>query len=176
MSALEKHHSASLLVQQLNIYSKTSAMKDSFTTNTALLRRKIRGYLQFGNQRFLATPERSLLEAYQSALIIKNVELEHFAGQKISPESVDYTESVMGYWQVYLAKNLSIIKVKLAEFRLSRSLLNTSNSVFLEKLKFIDEVIAKYIPQDEEIEHAIAPIEQPHATKPGGDVSTADFR
>ncbi|MDF5733904.1 MAG: proton extrusion protein PcxA [Rhizonema sp. PD38] len=136
-------------------------MKDSFTTNTALLRKKIRGYLQFGNQRFLETPERSLLEAYQSAQIIKNIELDHFAGQKISPESVDYTESVMSYWQVYLAKNLSIIKVKLAEFRLSRSLLNTSNSVFLEKLKFIDDVIAKYIPQDELIESAIVPIEQP---------------
>lgn len=136
-------------------------MKDSFTTNTALLRQKIRGYLQFGNQRFLKTPERSLLEAYQSAQTIKNIEIEHFAGKKISPESVYHTESVMGYWQVYLAKNLSIIKVKLAEFRLSRSLLNTSNPVFLDKLKFIDEVIAKYIPQDEEIESAIVHIEQP---------------
>lgn len=136
-------------------------MKDSFTTNTALLRQKIRGYLQFGNQRFLKTPERSLLEAYQSAQTIKNIEIEHFAGKKISPESVYHTESVMGYWQVYLAKNLSIIKVKLAEFRLSRSLLNTSNPVFLDKLKFIDEVIAKYIPHDEEIDSAIVHIEQP---------------
>ncbi|MBH8566909.1 proton extrusion protein PcxA [Nostoc sp. CENA67] len=96
------------------------------------------------NQWFLDTPERALLEAYKAAQTIKNIEAEYFGHQKISAESVNYTENVMSYWQGCLNQNLTIIKVRLAEFQLSRSLLNISNSALLEKLKFIDEVVDKY--------------------------------
>lgn len=124
-------------------------MKASFLSkNTGLVRQKIKEYLQRTQQWFLKTPERALSEAYQAAYIIKNIEIEQFNGKRISFESESYTESVMAYWQVALQKNLTIVKVKLAEFRFSYSLLNISNPVFLEKLKFIDEVSSKYITQD----------------------------
>ncbi len=97
------------------------------------------------------TPDRSLLDAYQAAQAIKRIESEHFEHQKISRESAKYTESVMSYWLGYLEQNLAIIKVRLAEFNLSRSFVNKSNSALLEKLKFIDEVIYKYIPPNEPI-------------------------
>ncbi|AFY50542.1 CemA family [Nostoc sp. PCC 7524] len=112
---------------------------------------------------FLETPGRSILAAYQAALAIKNIEIEHFNGQKISRESVNYTENVMSYWQVCLKRNLTIIQFRLAEFRLSRSILNISDPALLEKLQFIDEVIDKYQFKDELL---IADPRQTPANKP----------
>ncbi|QSJ16564.1 proton extrusion protein PcxA [Nostoc sp. UHCC 0702] len=101
------------------------------------------------NQWFLDTPERALLEAYKAAQTIKNIEAEYFGHQKISAESGNYTDNSMSYWQGCLNQNLTIIKVRLAEFQLSRSVLNISNAALLEKLQFIDEVIDKYTFRDE---------------------------
>lgn len=141
-------------------------MKASFfNKNIGFLRQKIKEFLQHSQQWLLKTPERALSEAYQAAQIIQNIEIEQFGGKTISPESANYSESVMGYWQVSLQKNLTIIKVKLAEFRFSYSLLNISNPVFLEKLKFIDEVrskyITQYIPQRKTSENDIIQVSQP---------------
>ncbi|MFK0734747.1 MAG: proton extrusion protein PcxA [Gloeotrichia echinulata DVL01] len=131
----------------------------SFTRNTGLFRKKITEYLQTMKEWFLNTPERALLEAYEAAQIIKNIEIEYFGNQTISAESGNYTENVMSYWQGYLDKNLTIINVRLAEFRLSRAMLNISNTAVLEKLQFIDEVILKYIPNDEPVSSSnLAPI------------------
>ncbi|WP_414583576.1 proton extrusion protein PcxA [Scytonema sp. PCC 10023] len=141
-------------------------MKASFfNKNTGFLRQKIKEYLQRTQQWLFKTPERALSKAYQAAQIIKNIEIEQFSGKIISPESANYSESVMAYWQVSLQKNLTIIKVNLAEFRFSYSLLNISNPVFLEKLKFIDEVsskyITQYIPQEKNSDVEIIPVSQP---------------
>ncbi|WP_257236755.1 hypothetical protein [Nostoc sp. 'Peltigera malacea cyanobiont' DB3992] len=116
-------------------------MKNSLT-------RTFQKYLRSLNRWFSNTPERALLEAYEAAQRIKNIENEHFDHKKISLQSVKYTENVMAYWQVYLNKNLTIIKIRLAEFQLSRGIVNISNSVLLEKLKVIDEVVEKYAIKD----------------------------
>jgi hypothetical protein len=129
-----------------------SAMKaSSLTKNKGSLRQKIVEYLRISSQWFFNTPERALLEAYKAAQNIKNIETEHFNDQKISAESVSYTESVMSYWQGYLNKNLTIIQVRLSEFRVSYSILNISDATILEKLQFIDEVISKYTTKIEPI-------------------------
>jgi hypothetical protein len=121
------------------------AVKSSFfTKNTNLIREQVKKYWNSSHKWLVNTPERALEEAYQAAKIINKIESEHFGNQKISPESGIYTDNVMSYWVVYLNKNLTIIKAKLAEFSLTRSITNTSNPVFLDKLNFIDEVIAKY--------------------------------
>ncbi|MEH1839520.1 MAG: proton extrusion protein PcxA [Nostoc sp.] len=124
-------------------------MKNSFARTANLLRQNIKDYLRSLNVWFLDTPERALLEAQQAAQRIKNIEIEHFDGKKISSQSVNYTENVMSYWQGYLDKNLTTIKVRLIEFRLSRGILKLSNSVLLEKLKAIDEVVEKYALESE---------------------------
>ncbi|MBD2729539.1 proton extrusion protein PcxA [Nostoc sp. FACHB-892] len=129
-------------------------MKNPFVKTANLLRRNIKKYLRSLNVWFLDTPERALLEAQQAAQRIKSIEREHFNGKKISSKSVDYTENVMSYWQVYLDKNLTIIKVRLIEFRLSRKIFNLSNSDLLEKLKVIDEVLEKYLIKDELIQNS----------------------
>ncbi|MBE9036858.1 proton extrusion protein PcxA [aff. Roholtiella sp. LEGE 12411] len=121
----------------------------SFKINTELLRQKLKEYLRSLKQWYSDTPERSLLEAYQAAQSIRNIEIQHFANQKISSASADYTENVMSYWQGYLNKKLTIIKVRLAEFRLSRGIVTICDSAVLEKLKFIDEVLEKYAIKDQ---------------------------
>ncbi|MBN3927930.1 proton extrusion protein PcxA [Nostoc sp. NMS4] len=125
-------------------------MKNSFTRTAELLRQNFQKYLRSLNRWFSDTPERALLEAYQAAQRIKNIEIEHFDRKKISSQSVNYTENVMSYWQVYLNKNLTIIKIRLAEFQLSRGMVNISDPVLLEKLKVIDEVVETYAIKDEE--------------------------
>ena len=120
-------------------------MKASFSTNTTgYLRKKIKEYWRATNQWFLETPERSLERAYKAALTIRAIEDKHFGGNKISAELTLHSNNVMNYLQADLEKNLSIIKLRLAEFKISRSVLSISNYVLLEKLRFIDEVIAKY--------------------------------
>ncbi|MBW4564418.1 MAG: proton extrusion protein PcxA [Mojavia pulchra JT2-VF2] len=127
-------------------------MKASFfTKNTGVLRQKIIVYIKKVKQWFVDTPERALLEAYKAAQTIRNIEIQHFGNEKISASSANYTENVMSYWQGYLQKQLTIINVRLAEFRLSRSMLNTSNNVILEKLHFIDDVISPYTLTNKQI-------------------------
>lgn len=121
-------------------------MKASFSTkNTGYLLKKINEYLRAANQWYLETPERALEQAYKAALMIKAIEEEHFGGNKISADSTIHSDNVMSYLQADLEKHLSIIKLRLAEFKISRSVIGISNSVLLDKLRFIDEVIAKYI-------------------------------
>ncbi|MBD2680590.1 MULTISPECIES: proton extrusion protein PcxA [Nostoc] len=119
-------------------------MKKSFAIRAELLYQKLKEYWRSPNRWFVDTPERALLDAYEAAQRIKNIEIEHFDGKKISSASGKYTENVMSYWQVYLDKNLTIIKIRLAEFTLSRAIIDISNSALLEKLRVIDEIVEKY--------------------------------
>ncbi len=97
----------------------------------------------FVNKWFLKTPERALLLAYEAALKIRDIEEKHFNGQKIS-DSSELTTNVSSYWQAELEKNLKSINLRLAEFQQSRSLLTVYDQTFLDRLKFIDQVTAKY--------------------------------
>ncbi|MEL6462024.1 MAG: proton extrusion protein PcxA [Cyanobacteria bacterium J06621_15] len=101
------------------------------------------------NKWFLDTPQRALITAYEAALKIRDIEDTHFNGQKISSESTEYTANVLSYWQAELEKNLKKINFRLAEFQRSRSLLTVYDKTFLDKLKFIDEVTAKYAVEKE---------------------------
>ncbi len=132
---------------------------------------KVYSYLLRTYQWYLQTPERSLDEAYQAALLIKAIEDEHFNGKKISAESASYGDSVMAYFEAELKKHLKTARMRLTEFNLSRSFVDSSNqtitkisrpdgtnytkvsfaieprnrnSLVLEKLRFVDEVTSKY--------------------------------
>jgi hypothetical protein len=120
-------------------------MKASLPKNTEYLFKKVNDYLFHSSQWFWETPERALLVAYKAAVTIKNIEIEQFGGNPISAELGNYTESVMAYWESELERNLTTIKVRLVEFKVSRSLLNISNPSLLEKLSFIDEVLNNYV-------------------------------
>ncbi len=126
----------------------------SSSKNTNSIRDKIVSFCRSNYNWFTNTPERAIAQAYKAAETIREIENEHFNGQKISPEflsnqAASPKSTVMGYWQTNLSNNLNTIKVRLAEYRFSFSLINTSKQELLEQLKFIDEVVVKYI-QDED--------------------------
>ncbi|HEY9823052.1 MAG TPA: proton extrusion protein PcxA [Candidatus Sericytochromatia bacterium] len=127
--------------------------------------------LRAANQWFLNTPERALDQAYKAALMIKAIEDEHFNGNKISVETSGQSSSVVAFFEADLNKYLQTVRVRLAEFKSSRSVfsgsepkriktnsidairtpalyypqeLNERQSIIIEKLNFIDQIIAKY--------------------------------
>ncbi|WP_414623189.1 proton extrusion protein PcxA [Calothrix sp. CCY 0018] len=110
---------------------------------------KLQQNWRFVNRWFLDTPQRSLLIAYEAALKIRDIEDKHFNGGKISSESTEHTANILSYWQTQLEKKLKIINFRLAEFQRSRSLLTVYDQTFLDRLKFIDEVTARYAVEKE---------------------------
>ncbi|MFL9452166.1 MULTISPECIES: proton extrusion protein PcxA [Nostocales] len=90
-------------------------------------------------------------QAYQIALKIKNIELEHFGGDKVSTQGGEYSQNVLDCFQTDVEKYLNTIKIRIAEFKISRFFLKNSNYAFLEKLKLIDEVLTRYNEREVEI-------------------------
>ncbi|MGI2908530.1 proton extrusion protein PcxA [Tolypothrix sp. VBCCA 56010] len=125
---------------------------------------KIYNFLLAAYRWYLLTAERSLDQAYKAALQIKAIEDEYFDGKKIDVNSSKYTSSMMDYFESDLKKQLRIARMRLTEFKGSRFFLSESNqkaaikagieyanpATILEKLRFIDQVIAKYTNFDYE--------------------------
>ncbi|PAX60718.1 proton extrusion protein PcxA [Brunnivagina elsteri] len=129
--------------------------------NNLSLTQKIYLYLVSLYKWYLKTPQRSLDEAYAAALHIKQIEDEHFNGNKIS---FDLTTSsgVNIFFESDLRKQLKVVRMRLTEFNSSRLFLNEANqkgaikygveliepTEVLEKLKIIDEITVKYQESD----------------------------
>jgi len=71
---------------------------------------------------YLTTPERALQEAYNAALKIREIEVEHFEGQPISPLNLPLGE-VSSYFETELKQLLKTIRMRMTEFRASRQFL-----------------------------------------------------
>jgi hypothetical protein len=128
-------------------------------------------YLYSARQWYRETPERALEQAYEAALAIKAIEDEHFGSQPIGDRTADYGQSTLSYFKSDLQKYLKVIQTRMVEFNASRSFLELPQrvtaqpkgvlgdrhqqglsidakdraSLILEKLEFIDAVIARYI-------------------------------
>ena len=134
-----------------------------------------RGILRTANQWLKKTPERALDEAYEAALKIKSIEDTHFGGGLITSDTGNYSDSVRSLFQRDLDVYLETIKVRLIEFKASNSvvkIVNVANpprlefqvdddstdiqtvdiideqNIILKKLKFIDEIRARYRSPD----------------------------
>jgi hypothetical protein len=84
-------------------------------------------------QRWLSrTPERALNQAYEAAQMIEAIEREYFGGNPISARYGNYGDSAMDYFQGDLKKYLSLIKVRMAVFRASRSVVRGSDPRVME--------------------------------------------
>jgi len=147
---------------------------------------KLKAILRNANRWFYDTSERALDQAYKAALMIKVIEDEHFNGKKICADSGEQCKIVVSYFEGDLKKYLNIIKVRLAEFNTSRSVLSISENqklnsrnfdannyeqyylsnnsekqeVIIEKLNFINKIITKYEEsRTPEYSAALVPIE-----------------
>ncbi|MBD2082284.1 proton extrusion protein PcxA [Leptolyngbya sp. FACHB-17] len=140
--------------------------------NNSLLS-QFRAYVRRAERWYLETPDRALDQAYDAALKIKAIENEHFSGKKIAPHSTQLRGSAFEYFSADLQKYLRMMRMRLTEFRRSRAALAITNpnkttqevrtiettevgssrfvptlrdksSITLEKLRFIDEILARY--------------------------------
>lgn len=148
----------------------------------------IYSYLVSAQQWYMHTPERSLDEAYQAALLIQAMEDEYFDGQQIPSQSSRYSSSVMAYLHSELNKFLRTVRMRLTEFNISRSWFGNFNSTkittaqnngavvikdtinsqsrqyshaVLEKLTFIDKVVGKYTDYAPEPANLAVPTSSP---------------
>ncbi|WP_397325451.1 proton extrusion protein PcxA [Nostoc sp. 2RC] len=136
---------------------------------------KIYSFLLAAYRWYLQTPERSLHQAYDAALKIKEIEDKHFNGNKIDTGSAMYSNSVMDYFESDLNKLLKTARMRLTEFRASRWFLNEENqkaadkagieflspAFVLERLNFIDGVISKYTTVSEEMTSKVVVVKSP---------------
>jgi hypothetical protein len=118
--------------------------------NYPIKTRSRQNYWQFSYQWLVKTPERALEKAYNAAVKIKLIEDEYFQGQRISESSPLYSRSVTDCFITDLNKYLNLIKINLTEFKVSRFLLNKNKIAPLEQLVFIDGIVNKYAPQQDE--------------------------
>jgi len=126
---------------------------------------KLRKTIDNAKRWFSTIPDRALDRAYRAALTIKAIEDEYFEGNKVCAEKSEQCDRVFSYCQAEVKKSIKTIKIRLAEFNLSSSLIQipeTSKThrsdqgfdynaevkeaaaIIIEKLNFIDEVISKY--------------------------------
>lgn len=83
---------------------------------------RLRDWIKRAQQWYLTTPNRALQEAYEAALKIRTIELEHFDGQPISPLNLPVGE-VSSYFETELKQLLKTIRMRMTEFRASRQIL-----------------------------------------------------
>ncbi|MEB3224567.1 MAG: proton extrusion protein PcxA [Synechococcus sp.] len=141
---------------------------------------------------FYDTPDRALEQAYRAALNIQALELEHFGGKPVASRNADYSDSVIGYFQGEVRKQLKIIEVRLREFRSFNTVIpvseetlqkKASNSYYpdatdkptliIEKLRFIDEITGRYGRGLSKQSVALIPLtDEPEAARSNGDALT----
>jgi hypothetical protein len=137
------------------------------------------GFFRSAQRWFFRTPDRALNQAYEAAQMIVAIEREYFGGNPIAARYGSYGDSAMEYFQSELKKYLSLIKVRMAEFRASRSVVRVSEgrmmevqvpaadgenlavnvidqqALFFRKLRLIDEVQTRYATLDTTPERVI---------------------
>ncbi|MEA5448714.1 proton extrusion protein PcxA [Leptolyngbya sp. CCNP1308] len=137
------------------------------------------GFFRSAQRWISRTPERALNQAYEAAQMIEAIEREYFGGNPISPRYGNYGDSAIAYFQGELKKYLNLIKVRMAVFRASRSVVRVSDprmtevqlpadgadelavsvidqqAMFFRKLQLIDAVLARYANLDTSPERVI---------------------
>jgi CemA family len=123
-------------------------MASAFGSGQHHLLEKLREYVHAASDRFLKTPERSLDQAYQAALKIASIEDKYFKeGNK--PTALANSEGhVEAFLRTEVDRNLAIAKVRLTEFKASSLVFESLSSNQMEKLTFVDFVLAKYVPKE----------------------------
>ncbi|MGA1264858.1 MAG: proton extrusion protein PcxA [Prochlorothrix sp.] len=129
--------------------------------------RRLTRMLQPLTQWYGKTPERALNQAYDAALRIQALEQDHFEGQPVGSRDQPYSASIQDYFRGELNKYLRIIRVRLAEFHSSRTVLGLVDermvglslpvaadrsrsrdeleaSLLFERLRTIDAVLDRY--------------------------------
>jgi len=147
---------------------------------------KLNNIFQLAFEWVFRTPERAVDQAYRAALKIKDIEDKHFNGNRVSKEFSSYGDTVVGSLKSEVQGYLQIINIRRAEFQVSRLFTILSNlgnfqpelredannslsfgqaALMLDKLSFIDGIVAKYKRREPFFREPIAPPEDNIADK-----------
>jgi hypothetical protein len=74
---------------------------------------------------YLETPERSLDASYCAALKIRQIENEHFGGQRIGP-GYGHSPATLSYFEAELQKLLKTVRMRLTEFKACNRVMNST--------------------------------------------------
>jgi hypothetical protein len=114
---------------------------------------RLRSFIQRSERWYLTTPDRALDEAYDAALAIRAIEEQHFKGEKIEVRAGGYSASSVSYFEAELRKNLKIIRMRLTEFRASRTTVDVTNpsaslyqNLELAEDTYTNPVNGRYLP------------------------------
>lgn len=137
------------------------------------------GFFRSAQRWISRTPERALNQAYEAAQMIEAIEREYFGGNPISLRYGNYGDSAIAYFQGELKKYLNLIKVRMAVFRASRSVVRVGDprmtevqlptaradelavsvidqqAMVFRKLQLIDAVLTRYANLDASPERVI---------------------
>ncbi|MCC0178839.1 proton extrusion protein PcxA [Waterburya agarophytonicola K14] len=117
-------------------------MKNTWSNGkTEAILDKLTNYSRNSYQWFVDTPTRALDKAYLAALNIKSLEANYLASQ--DREQAVNRPAVINYLEADIDKYLAIIKVNLAEFKVSRYFLKYPQDCW-SKIILIEEVLTKY--------------------------------
>jgi CemA family len=103
------------------------SLADRHLPITMAILARLRSWIQRSERWYLTTPDRALDEAYDAALAIRAIEEQHFKGEKIEVRAGGYSASSVSYFEAELRKNLKIIRMRLTEFRASRTTVDITN-------------------------------------------------
>ncbi|MCT7966917.1 proton extrusion protein PcxA [Laspinema sp. D1] len=107
------------------------------------------GFFTSVKQWLIETPNRSLELAYQAAVNIQEIEKKYFNSQRISPENSSYGQNVFSVHEADLKRNLSIIKLRLREFRNSRSFVEIYKQSKLGDRPFDDSIPVRVVSSED---------------------------
>jgi CemA family len=94
--------------------------------------------------KLISDPERSLTEAYQVAIKIKTWENMYFDGERSRDQINEVQNTTLHLIQADMQKNIAILQHKVREFHASKSHVDGLNYERVEKLIFIEGILAKY--------------------------------
>lgn len=127
---------------------------------------QLRAFFRNAGQWLFKSADQSLEQAYEAALAIKKLEDNYFDGRPITQNNGDYGDSAYRYIQAEVERNIVVVKQQMERFEAARSsvsqgrqmevqsyddqqdeytldLIDQSAIVF-KKLRFIDEILARY--------------------------------
>ncbi len=102
---------------------------------------RLRSFVQRSERWYLTTPDRALDQAYDAALAIRAIEEQHFKGEKIAVRAGGYSASAVSYFEAELRKQLKTMRMRLTEFRASRTTVDVTNpsASLYKNLELADE-------------------------------------
>ncbi|MEO0866888.1 MAG: proton extrusion protein PcxA [Cyanobacteria bacterium J06642_11] len=156
---------------------------------------QLRAFFRNAGQWLFKSPNQSLEQAYEAALVIKKIEDDYFQGQLISQDNGQYGDSAYRYIQSEVERSIELIKQHMATFEATRANLAPGrqmevqsyddqqdeytldlidqSAIIFKKLRFIDEILERYGTLSNQLQTVTGDIPPPQSAGSKTDKSRA---